>query len=102
MFEQCPELAPFARAMDLLMEDTRFDRVYDPVRLAANEVPLTAAVYFDDMYVDSGLQLDTLSRVGSARAWVTNEFEHDGLRAGTRVLAHLLEEAGSLGRLPLR
>lgn len=102
MFEQCPELAPFARAMDLLMEDTRFDRVYDPVRLAANEVPLTAAVYFDDMYVDSGLQLDTLSRVGSARAWVTNEFEHDGLRAGPRVLAHLLEEAGSLGRLPLR
>ena len=77
MFEQMPELKPFKPAMDLLMEDTSWDKIYDPQRLACNEVPLQAAVYFDDMYVDSGLQLDTLSRVGNSHAWVTNEFEHD-------------------------
>lgn len=96
MFEQMPELVPFADAVSLLMEDTDFDRVYDPVRLVANEVPLYAAVYFDDMYVDSGLQLDTLSRVGNAHPWVTNEFEHDGVHGGT-VFRHLFEEARSLG-----
>ena len=101
MFEQMPELAPFADAMDLLMADTEFDRVYDPVRLAGNEVPLHAAVYFDDMYVDSGLQLDTLARVGNAHPWVTNEFEHDGLHGDT-VFGTLLGQARDAGHLAAR
>ena len=100
MFEQMPELKPFSAAVNLLMEDTEFDPVYDPARLAANEVPLQAAVYFDDMYVDSGLQLDTLSRVGASHAWVTNEFEHDGLHGGV-VFRHLFEEALNRGDLEL-
>ena len=98
MFEQMPELKPFKPAMDLLMEDTSWDKIYDPQRLACNEVPLQAAVYFDDMYVDSGLQLDTLSRVGNSHAWVTNEFEHDGLH-GSVVFKHLFDEALNRGDL---
>ena len=98
MFEQMPELKPFKPAMDLLMEDTSWDKIYDPQRLAGNEVPLQAAVYFDDMYVDSGMQLDTLSRVGSSHAWVTNEFEHDGLH-GSMVFKHLYDEALNRGDL---
>ena len=98
MFEQMPELKPFKPAMDLLMEDTSWDKIYDPQRLACNEVPLQAAVYFDDMYVDSGLQLDTLSRVGNSHAWVTNEFEHDGLH-GSVVFKHLFNEALNRGDL---
>ena len=80
------------------MQDTEFDPIYDERQLAANEVPLQAAVYFDDLYVDSGLQLDTLSRVGASHAWVTNEFEHDGLH-GSVVFARLFEEALSRGDL---
>ena len=98
MFEEMPELAPFAGAMGELMRDTSFGRLYDEARLAANESPLQAAVYFDDLYVDSGLQLDTLSRVGASHAWVTNEFEHDGLH-GDRVFSHLLELARDRGDL---
>ena len=98
MFEQMPELMPFKPAMDLLMEDTSWDKIYDPQRLACNEVPLQAAVYFDDMYVDSGMQLDTLSRVGNSHAWVTNEFEHDGLHGGV-VFKHLFDEALNRGDL---
>ena len=98
MFEELPELRAFAPAMGVLMADTEFDRIYDPVRLAENEVPLQAAVYFDDLYVDSGLQLDTLSRVGASHAWVTNEFEHDGLHGGA-VFRHLYEEALNRGDL---
>ena len=41
MFEECPELKPFAAAMDELMRDTEFDAVYDPARLVANETLFT-------------------------------------------------------------
>ena len=98
MFEEMPELRPFAGAMGRLMADTSFGRLYDPAVLLANEMPLQAAVYFDDLYVDSGLQLDTLGRVGASHAWVTNEFEHDGLH-GERVFKHLLDEARDRGDL---
>jgi proline iminopeptidase len=53
-------------------------------------VPLCAAVYYDDLYVDAELQLETINRVGNARAWVTNEHEHDGLRAPA-VMERLLD-----------
>lgn len=99
MFEELPALRPFAPAMEVLMAETSFSRLYDPDRLASNEVPLQAAVYFDDLYVDSGLQLDTLSRVGASHAWVTNEFEHDGLH-GDVVFRRILEMARDRGDLP--
>lgn len=98
MFEELPELRPFAGAMRELMADTEFGGLYDPAVLLANETPLQAAVYFDDLYVDSGLQLDTLARVGASHAWVTNEFEHDGLH-GERVFRRLLDEARDRGDL---
>ena len=64
--------------------------LYDLDRLAANEIPVAAAVYHDDMYVDAGLQLDTASRVGNVRTWITNEYEHDGI-SNDRVFARLTE-----------
>ena len=81
-----------------MMTTTDFDSVYDQRQLADNTVPLQSAVYFDDLYVDSGMQLDTLSRVGNSHAWVTNEFEHDGLH-GDKVFKHLFDEARNRGDL---
>ena len=91
MFREIRSLTPFAGAADILAEKDDWPTLYDPDRLASNDVPLYAAVYFDDLYVDSELQLDTIGRVGNARAWVTNEFEHDGLRSAPRVLEKLFE-----------
>ncbi|WP_306214450.1 alpha/beta fold hydrolase [Actinoplanes sp. RD1] len=90
MFHEITTLRPFAAAMEALAEVQTWSSLYDPERLAANEVPLAAAVYFDDVFVDSGLQRDTLARVGAAQAWVTNEFEHDGIGSG-RVFTRLRE-----------
>ncbi|MEU9385188.1 alpha/beta hydrolase, partial [Streptomyces sp. NPDC048279] len=65
--------------------------LYDPARLAVTEVPVAAAVYHDDMYVAAGYSLETARAVRGLRTWVTDEFEHDGLRTGApRVLDRLL------------
>ena len=98
MFEQDPALRPFHAAVDILMQESRWGKIYDAASLASNEVPLQAAAYFDDLYVDSALQLDTLSRTGNSYAWVTNEYEHDGVHNG-RVFEHLYEEMLNRGDL---
>lgn len=90
MFDQIPLLRPFAEAADILAAVDDWPALYDAERLARNTVPVAAAVYFDDMYVDADLSLDTARRVGNLRPWVTNEFEHDGLRAG-KVVERLMD-----------
>ncbi|WP_420082278.1 alpha/beta fold hydrolase [Streptomyces sp. JL4002] len=90
-FTTDPALAPLRETADLLAARTGWEPLYDPRRLAANEVPVAAAVYHDDMYVDAGHSLQTARSIRGLRTWVTDEFEHDGLRAGgPRVLDRLL------------
>ena len=82
MFEEIRALRGFRAGVELLAAAHTPIELYDLPRLAANEVPIEAAVYFDDMYVDAGLSLETAGRVGALHAWVTNEHEHDGLHRG--------------------
>ncbi|RZU12297.1 proline iminopeptidase [Kribbella rubisoli] len=96
MFEEIRGLRPFQGAVELMAQRPQWPELYDLERLAANDVPVAAAVYFDDMYVDSGLQLDTAGRVGNLQAWVTNEYEHDGL-GSDRVFERLTELVASVG-----
>lgn len=91
MFDCDPALRPLRETADLLAERTDWPRLYDPARLAANEVPVAAAVYHDDMYVDTEHSLRTARAIRGLRTWVTDEYEHDGLRVGgPRVLDRLL------------
>ncbi|MER7957111.1 alpha/beta fold hydrolase [Streptomyces sp. NPDC096030] len=90
-FETDPALRPLRETAQLLAERTDWEPLYDPARLAANEVPVAAAVYHDDMYVDTAHSLETARAVRGLRTWVTDEFEHDGVRSGgPRVLDRLL------------
>jgi len=82
MLDEVSALRPFAPAARALAEHTDWTSLYDLDRLRDNEVPVAAAVYADDMYVDVGLSLETAALVGNLQAWVTNEFEHDGLHSG--------------------
>jgi hypothetical protein len=67
-------------------------RLYDTDRLARNEVPVAAAVYVDDMYVERSRAEETALRVRGLRAWITNEYAHNGLRAdGERIVGRLLD-----------
>ncbi|NUQ88895.1 MAG: alpha/beta fold hydrolase [Glycomyces artemisiae] len=91
MFDCDPALRPLRETADLLAARTDWPPLYDPARLAANEVPVAAAVYHDDMYVDTAHALETARTIRGLRTWVTDEFEHDGVRAGgPRVLDRLL------------
>ncbi|MFD8207929.1 alpha/beta fold hydrolase [Streptomyces sp. NPDC059695] len=90
-FTTDPALRPLRETAELLAARTDWAPLYDPERLAANQVPAAAAVYHDDMYVDTAHSLETARAVRGLRTWVTDEFEHDGVRAGgPRVLDRLL------------
>ncbi|GAA0964093.1 alpha/beta fold hydrolase [Acrocarpospora macrocephala] len=94
MFDDIRALRPLKPAADQLATRAAWPPLYDPNRLAANEIPVFAAVYHDDMYVDAALSLETARRVGNVRTWVTNEWEHDGVRvSGGQVLARLMDMA---------
>jgi pimeloyl-ACP methyl ester carboxylesterase len=91
MIERDPVLAPLRAAADLLASRSGWPPLYDPARLAANEVPVAAAVYYADMYVPRELATRTAAAIRGLRTWVTSEYEHDGLRvSGGRVLDRLI------------
>nr|WP_202450368.1 alpha/beta fold hydrolase [Streptomyces sp. SID4917] len=90
-FESDPALRPLRETAELLAARGDWPALYDTGRLAANEVPVAAVVYHDDMYVDTEHSLRTARAIRGLRTWVTDEYEHDGVRAGApRVLDRLL------------
>ena len=90
MFEEIRLLRPFGPAVEVLQQRADWPARYDHARLAANEVPVAAAIYFDDLYVDPDLQLETAGEVANLTTWVTDEWEHDGVGAsGGEVVRHL-------------
>ena len=94
MFTADPVLRPLARPAEILAARDDWPRLYDSARLAANEVPVFAAVYHDDMYVPEELSLRTAAGIANLRTWVTSEYDHDGLRVSDgHVLDHLLAMA---------
>lgn len=91
MFDTDPGLRPFRAAAQVIAERADWSALYDPARLAANTVPVAAAVYYDDMYLDRDLSIGTAQAVRGLKPWITNEYEHDGLRvSGEAVLDHLI------------
>lgn len=100
MFEEVALLKPFRVAAEVLARRPRYSQLYDKARLAENTVPFSAVVYHDDMYVDAGLSLQTARAVGNLDVWITNEFEHDGIRQSgavfDRLVAMVAEKGGPL------
>jgi pimeloyl-ACP methyl ester carboxylesterase len=92
-FDDDSALRPLREAADLLAE-REWPRLYDADVLAACDVPCAAAVYADDPYVDRAYSLETAALMPTLRPWVTNEYEHNGLRVdGEKVLDRLIRMA---------
>ena len=93
MFEDYGALAPLRDAAELLAAH-EWPRLYDPDQLRANEVPVAAAIYANDPYVEREFSEETAALIRGARPWVTSEYEHNGLRAdGDRILGRLIDLA---------
>jgi pimeloyl-ACP methyl ester carboxylesterase len=91
MLEQYETLRPLREAAELLAQKDDWPRLYDPEVLARNTVPVAAALYYFDMYVDLGYSLETVARIPHVKPWITSEYEHNGLRAdGERILDRLI------------
>ncbi len=91
MFDQYQCLQPLKQAAQILAEKTDWPALYNSEQLANNQVPVTCAVYADDMFVDMDISRETLRHIPNSKAWITNEYEHNGLRAdGERILDRLI------------
>jgi pimeloyl-ACP methyl ester carboxylesterase len=94
MFDEDPGLKPLKEAANLLAEDASWPQLYDIERLKRNTVPVAAAVYYDDMYVPRQFSEETARIVPHMKLWITNQYEHNALRAdGEAVVGRLLEMA---------
>ena len=93
MLDDYGALEPLREAADLLA-NRPWPRLYDRARLAANDVPAAAVIYANDAYVPRPFSEQTAARISGLRTWLTDEYEHNGLRVdGDRILNRLLDLA---------
>ncbi|HEX6867485.1 MAG TPA: alpha/beta fold hydrolase [Candidatus Limnocylindrales bacterium] len=91
MFEDYAALQSHRGAAEILAQH-EWPRLFDPDRLAVNEVPVAATIYVDDLYVERAFAEETAAAIRGLRTWITDEFVHNGLRAdGERVLGRLMD-----------
>jgi pimeloyl-ACP methyl ester carboxylesterase len=90
VLDEDSELLPLREAAQLLAE-REWPRLYDAEVLASVDVPCAAAIYAEDAYVPRQFSEETAALLPGMRPWLTNEYQHDGLRAdGSRVLDRLI------------
>jgi len=91
-FDTYPELAQIKEAADIIAAHSDWDDLYDIGQLSRNEVPVYAASYIEDMYVDFELARETASMVKGIKVYETNAMYHNALRACTEeVVGHLFK-----------
>lgn len=89
--EETPELRPLAEAAHLLA-DHEWPRLYDEDALRRTDVPCAAAIYYDDPFVLREHSMATAELLPGMRPWISNEWLHNGIRAGgTSVLDRLID-----------
>ncbi|CAI6094664.1 unnamed protein product [Clonostachys chloroleuca] len=89
-FDTYPELIPLKGVANKLATVNDWTHIYDQEQLAKNEVPVYAATYINDLYVDYEYAKNTANLIKGVKTWETNAVIHSGLRTNTQeVLAAL-------------
>ncbi len=92
MFDDFKYLATFKESAEILAQHEKWPVLYNVDKLRENKVPVVAAVYYDDMYVETGYTEHSARNIGNCKLWITNEYDHDGIRQdGSRILDRLLQ-----------
>jgi hypothetical protein len=81
MFTDYSELVSLADPATIIAETSDWPVLFDLEQLKRNEVPVFAAVYYDDMFVDFGLSMQTAKTIQGCKTYVTNVMYHDALRS---------------------
>lgn len=89
-FDLDPALQPLAGVAHLLAEKSDWGPLYDLEQLGQNTIPVAAAVYSDDVYVDREISMRTAETVQGIQVWETADYHHDGLGAdGAKIFRRL-------------
>ncbi|KAJ3980788.1 alpha/beta-hydrolase [Lentinula detonsa] len=92
MFDDYANLRPLKGAAELLAHDSSWEPLYDLQQLAVNEVKVSAATYFEDMYVPFELSQETAAKIQNTEQYITNQLFHSGIREDPKdVMKHLFQ-----------
>ena len=81
MFTDYDELRPLKETADIVARISDWPDLYDEAQLAKNEVPIYAATFLDDLYVDFELAMETASKIKGCRTFITNTMYHNAIGA---------------------
>lgn len=88
-----PALAPMAEAADILAAREDFPELHRPDVTADNTVPVSAWIYWDDMFVPASISLETAEAIRGLTYSLTNDYHHDGLRTdGPKLLERMHDQ----------
>ncbi|WP_349827545.1 alpha/beta fold hydrolase [Brevibacterium litoralis] len=81
----------FWRDVADVLTEVEWPVLWEPAKLREAQVPVAAAAYYADAFVPLQYSEPTAALLPQAQVWVTNEYEHNGLRAsGGHVIDHLI------------
>lgn len=81
MFDEYESLSEVRETADVLASSSDWPDLYDEAQLEKNEIPVYAAAYYDDLYVDFDLSMKTARKIKGCKTFVTNTMYHDALRS---------------------
>ena len=90
MFDEYQSLKPFKKAADILAKKSDWAVLYDRSNLLDNQVPVAAAVYTNDMYVDRVYSKKIAEAISNLNVWETDLMEHNALRSDGKVVLESL------------
>jgi pimeloyl-ACP methyl ester carboxylesterase len=82
-FQSFPELKEMQEAAWILAQYDKWEDLYNLEQLTVNKVPVFAASFIEDMYVDFNLAKETASVVQGVKVYETNDMYHNALRSCT-------------------
>lgn len=80
MFDTYPELRKLKAVGEMLAQEN-WPNLYDVEQLKKNEVPVYAASYVDDMYVDFSCSMETANTIKGCKVFATNIMYHNAVSA---------------------
>tara|TARA_Y100001970_G_C14247183_1_gene869124 strand:- start:3139 stop:4374 length:1236 start_codon:yes stop_codon:yes gene_type:complete len=90
MLDSYKALKPFKGAADILAVKSDWPALYNENNLRKNKVPIAAAVYTNDMYVDREYSMSLAKIIPNISIWETKSFEHNALRSNGKKVLDLL------------